>query len=98
MWGLNDVLTQSIAYEMGAEEERAKAEKEKKASSNWHTGTPTENGLYLVCLIYCGNTYYLGMHFNDGVWNDSEYEYGFDWLKVDMLAWMPLEPYKEEEK
>lgn len=48
MWGLNDVLTHSIAYGMGEEEEKAKAEEEKKASSNWHTGTPTEEGEYLV--------------------------------------------------
>lgn len=65
-------------------------------ADKWHTGTPTENGLYLVCLIYCGDTYYLGMHFNNGVWNDSEYEYGFDWLKVDMLAWQKIEPFKED--
>lgn len=36
MWGLNDVLTHSIAYGMGEEEERAKAEREKKKESPWH--------------------------------------------------------------
>ena len=48
MWGLNDVLTHSIAYGMGEEEGRAKAEKEKKKESPWHTGTPTEEGFWLV--------------------------------------------------
>ena len=59
MWGLNDILTHSLAYGMGEEEEKAKAEREKKASNNWHTGKPTEEGWYLIKYKWDGEIRYI---------------------------------------
>lgn len=66
MWGLNDILTHSIAYGIGEEEEKAKAEREKKASNNWHTCTPAEEGWYLIRISFpnCRDTYTTYYHNN----------------------------------
>lgn len=60
--------------------------KEGKTSPVWHTGTPTEGGMFLV-------------HLKDGTYN--VYEFGkvykaWDIGFRDVLAWMKIEPYKED--
>jgi len=95
MWGLNDILTHSIAYGMGEEEEKAKAEREKKASNNWHTGTPTEEGDYLVAFRMSDNSVEYGWcNWNNGAWDilcDFDPTNG----SCGMVAWMPITPYEE---
>lgn len=63
-----------------------------KPQSNWHKGTPTEEGWYLLhlkkdskpyCVAYMDGRHWLGI-------ND------FFILVDDVKAWMPIEPYKED--
>lgn len=54
--------------------------------SPWHTGTPTEGGLFLVYL-------------KDGTYDI--YEFGKEYKAwhigfKGVVAWMPIEPYKEK--
>lgn len=93
MWGLNDVLTHSIAYGMGEEEGRAKAEREKKASNNWHTGTPTERDGFFLIQTKMNNLFLV--RWADGFWEETT---GDDCLEDnDVVAWQKIEPYKEKE-
>ena len=101
MWGLNDVLTYSIAYGMGEEEGRAKGEKEKKKESPWHTGTPTEEGFWLVkykCVVegkYNGRLTYRavkiekdkidGFAYESGGIGAEEYWKPIEYQKIDDL-------------
>ena len=60
--------------------------KEWKTSSVWHTGKPTEGGLFLVYL-------------KDGTYDI--YEFGKEYKAwhigfKGVVAWMPIEPYKEK--
>jgi len=101
MWGLNDILTHSIAYGMGEEEEKAKAEREKKASNNWHTGTPTEEGWYLIkykCILdgkYKGNLSFRAVKRYKDELDGFIYEDGG--INADDI-WKPIEWQKIEEK
>ena len=108
MLGLNDILTYSIAYGMGEEEGRAKAEKEKKKDSPWHTGTPTESGEYLVCIRYdFGKEGYTTANYvepynpHTGWYNlkPPSVEDGHEWCKkngIEVVAWQKIVPYKED--
>ena len=104
MWELNDILTHSIAYGMGEEEERTKSKMEKKASSTWHTGTPTDEGLYAVYYLNDHNpsatpyeVLYDGFLSPDGEgnWIDRDGERRF--IDDDIVRWQKIEPYKENE-
>ena len=62
------------------------------ADNNWHTGTPTEEGWYLLnlkkdykpyCVAYMDGRHWLGID-------------DFFILVDDVKAWMPIEPYKED--
>ena len=59
MWGLNDIMTHSLAYAVGEEEAEAKAKRERKKETNWHTGTPTEEGWYLLKCLYPEGSEYI---------------------------------------
>lgn len=58
----------------------------------WHTGTPTEEGLYWVVLQF---------HDDDGeVFYDyavSHWSRLFGWDNSFVVAWQKIEPYKEKE-
>lgn len=106
MWGLNDVLTYSIAYGMGEEEGMAKAEKEKKKESPWHTGTPTVNDPFYVREVFIlqfatptGGWYFHGHLFKPDFsnncfrsWVDKSITFAFD---CPDLWWQKIEPYVE---
>ena len=68
---------------------------EGETEGNWHTGTPTENGLYIIAYRYslCDEIYYAVLEW-EGIWKDSEMEW--DALKVVDLAWQKIEPFVEE--
>ena len=97
MWGLNDVLTHSIAYGMGEEEAKAKAEMEKKKESPWHTGTPTEEGDYLCAFKMTDNSVEYGWcDWSDGAWDllcDNDPSTG----TCVLVAWQKITPYEGEE-
>ena len=60
---------------------------EGETEGNWHTGTPTEGGLFLVYLkdgTY--DIYKFGKEY-------TAWDIGFS----DILAWMPITPYEGEE-
>ena len=59
-----------------------------KPQSNWHTGTPTEGGLYFVYDKYCG----YGKRVLKKDISKEQLEVAFH----DVLAWIPIEPYKED--
>ena len=69
----------------------------------WHTGTPTEEGWYLVayeCVYECkykGKLEYHTMHIfeNELGYKDIRGRGSDDVWK--MLAWMPITPYEEKE-
>ena len=97
MWGLNDALTHSIAYGMGEEEERAKAEREKKASNpltderGWTVGTPTEDGDYIVCMSDSIST---PMHVPCTVRDGKPFiSMVYDTKQRTIRAYMPFKPY-----
>lgn len=63
--------------------------------SNWHTGTPTEDGYYLCHVQFNSEDYEsdeegydLPYWFKDGSWGDES---------VRVIAWWKIEPYKEKE-
>ena len=89
MWGLNDILTYSIAYGMGEEEEKAKAEREKKASSNWHTGIPTDEGWYLIAFLGSNKR----IEYASAVWCYNEWD-----AHCRVIAWQKITPYEGEEQ
>ena len=62
----------------------------------WHTGTPTEEGWYLLAYKYGGGTriYYEVIRW-EGIWKDEDI--GWDAQKVQDLAYCKIEPYKETE-
>ena len=57
----------------------------KETASPWHTGTPTEGGLFLV---YMKGGYYDVCEFNDDY---ERWDIGFK----GVVAWQKIEPYKE---
>jgi len=110
MLGLNDVLTHSIAYGMGEEEERAKTEREKKASSNWHTGKPPFEEIdkdnqycYALCFYYDGwwlSDYLFKVNYEEDCFENSPNN-GQQVCKFkfsDNIAWRKIEPYKEKKR
>ena len=64
-----------------------------KRPNPWHTGTPTEEGLYLIAFKFSGKNEYevreLYLHPLDGL------TFG---VRRDIVAWMPIEPYKDASK
>lgn len=108
MWGLNDVLTYSIAYGMGEEEGMAKAEREKKASSDWHKGKPPvvevdedNKYCYALCFYYDGwwlSDYLFKANHEEGCFENSPNN-GQQVCKFkfcENIAWQKIEPYKED--
>lgn len=66
--------------------------KEGKISPNWHTGTPTENGYYLLRLNYANLLFDVAL-LKDGKFKSThDYEIAVSYI----LAWQRIEPYKEE--
>lgn len=55
---------------------------------NWHAGTPSEEGWYVLCLKRDDTEYFYTTYFR--------YD-GADKVK-DVVAYQKIEPYKEEEK
>jgi len=67
----------------------------------WHTGQPTEDGLYRVLWLDTDEDIkrYSDLFWNSG--NDTWYDevtpdcnWGDEW-HAEVIAWMPFEPYKE---
>lgn len=58
----------------------------------WHTGTPTEEGWYLVALKLNKEISYDTMVFSNG-----KFDFTFSPvdLEEDIVAWQKIEPYKE---
>ena len=53
--------------------------------TDWHTGTPTEGGLFLV-------------HLKSGEYDIFSFNYGYNSWDIgfrDVVAWQKIEPYKE---
>ena len=59
-----------------------------KPQGNWHTGTPTEGGLYFVYDKYCG---YGKRELKKDI-SEEQLKYAFH----NVLAWIPIEPFKED--
>ena len=69
-------------------------EKWNNRPSSWHTGTPTEEGDYIVALDLCGLAYKV-MYWNGVVFeyfNDGYINYQVE----DILAYQKIEPFKED--
>lgn len=70
------------------------------ADNKWHTGTPTEDGKYLV---QHGNDFHEVLLVKDGKFMAVEYietalgtkRHHLD-VSETVVAWMPIEPYKED--
>ena len=61
-----------------------------RRSSNWHTGTPTEGGLYFVYDKYCG---YAKRILKADI-SKEQLELAFH----DVVAWQKITPYEGEEQ
>lgn len=79
-------------------------EKWNKRHSLWHTGTPTEDGTFIVLWEDTEEQVkrYSKLHFNEynNTWYDEETlccNWG-DEGHARVIAWMRVEPYKEENK
>lgn len=61
----------------------------------WHTGTPKEEGDYLVAFRMSDNSVEYGWcNWNNGAW-DILCDYDPDTYTI--VAWMPIPPYEEKE-
>ena len=63
------------------------------ADNNWHTGTPTEDGYYLVHMTIYDEEYDICVDFKDGTWDDRKWGFGYNYK---ILAWQRIEPFKED--
>lgn len=66
-----------------------------KPNSDWHPGTPTEKGWYILAYRYGSEDAkieYIALEW-DGVWKDTKV--GWDALKVFDLGWQKFNEYKE---
>ena len=64
-------------------------------ASNWHSGTPTEKGWYILAYRYAfddAEIEYIVLEW-DGVWKDMKV--GWDALKVIDLGWQKFDEFKE---
>lgn len=61
-------------------------------ADTWHTGIPTEEGLYAV-YYYADDEYEYGF----AVWNGDFWEehFSYDSIGCMVIAWQKIEPYKE---
>lgn len=73
-----------------------------KPHGNWHTGTPTEDGEYLVICQYVINNYYyrekLVWEFENGNWKNKQRLTENNYIEeLKILAWygQKIEPYIE---
>ena len=66
--------------------------KEGKTSPVWHTGTPTEEGEYLIAFSGAG------IEYGRASWDGQAWDINIvDWRDYNaILAWQKIEPYKEE--
>lgn len=76
--------------------------------SEWHTGTPTESGEYLVCIRYdFGKEGYTTANYvepynpHTGWYNlkPPSVEDGHEWCKkngIEVIAWQKIDEYKEK--
>lgn len=91
MWGLNEIMTNSIIYGLGEEEAKNK--------SLWHTGRiPTEEGCFyaLQCKGHRHPEPYFGVVV-DGVFSAINWNGDLMPLPPDLIAWQKIEPYKEKD-
>lgn len=83
-WGMNAVVEALEVYPL-----------EELDENPWHTGTPTEEGDYLVAFRMSDNSVEYGWcNWNNGAW-DILCDYDPDTYTI--VAWMPIPPYKEKE-
>lgn len=64
---------------------------EELTDSPWHTGTPTEEGWYLLYTSKPNASYHLAFY-QFGHWFSTD-EYCI--VREDVVAWMPIPPYEE---
>ena len=83
-----------LQTEVNYKDEEAAIDSWNMRSSDWHTGTPTEEGYYLCHVQFNSEDYEsdeegydLPYWFKDGSWNDES---------VRVIAWQKIEPYVEE--
>lgn len=65
--------------------------KDKKTSPHWHTGTPTEEGWYLLAVNFKGTIGYKA-----NIWTNI---IGWQWMMSvsgEVVAWKKIDEYKEE--
>ena len=60
--------------------------------SPWHTGTPTEEGWYLLYTSIPNAHYHLAFYQFDHWFSDDEYCI----IREDVIAWQKIEPFKED--
>ena len=91
MWDLNEIMASSIIYGLGEEEAENK--------SSWNTGTPTEEGYYLIHLrkyYYKDTVGYMVAKWERNWWRTINV--GSYWnLEEEIDAWQKIEPYKEKD-
>lgn len=92
------LFMESEKFAEGDREARRRAEdslseKWNRRFDGWHTGTPTEEGWYLIAFNYEfeGGVRYTTDYFKDGKW-------AFPMVRdiSKLRAWQRIEPYKEE--
>ena len=59
-----------------------------KASSNWHTGTPTEEGWYLIAFLGSNKR----IEYASAVWCYNEWD-----AHCRVIAWQKITPYEEKQ-
>ena len=57
----------------------------------WHTGTPTEEGLYAVYYYADGEYDYGFADWNGGFWDEH---FSYDSVGCRFIAWQKIEPYE----
>ena len=84
---------ESITYFGDVLDKEGTVEAWNNRTSPWHTGTPTEDGYYLLHMTIYDEEYDLCVDFKDGTWDDRKWGFGYNYK---ILAYQKIEPYKEK--
>ena len=83
---------ESITYFGDVLDKEGTVEAWNNRTSPWHTGTPTEDGYYLLHMTIYDEEYDLCVDFKDGTWDDRKWGFGYNYK---ILAYQKIEPFVE---
>lgn len=100
-WSYFSIMYESRDKAIAEWNKKVMRHQESKTNTPWHTGTPTEGGLFLVLWNDTEEPMrrYSILHWNEynGTWYDEETpscNWG-DEYHAEVIAWIPITPYEE---